>query len=81
MLVLPRRIGLSSPSYGPAAEVDSRGQFMLEGMTTSDYELELSVHSRSHPNLQFPRAKQSVAVVKGKETAVTLILNLGAKPH
>ena len=80
MWVSSRRIGLSSPSSGPSVQVDSRGQFTLEGMITGEYELELSVMSRANPNLQFPRVKQSVTVVKGMETVLTLILNLGAKP-
>ena len=79
--IYSRRNGPSGPSNGPATEVDSRGQFTLEGMTTGDYELELNVHSRANPGLQFPRARQSVTVVKEKETVVTLILNLGSKTN
>lgn len=79
--IYSRRNGPSGPSNGPATEVDSRGQFTLEGMTIGDHELELNVRSRGNPNLQFPSARQSVTVVKGKETVVTLILNLGSKTN
>jgi uncharacterized protein DUF4198 len=74
IMVFSRRVGPNSSGNGPSAEVDSRGQFALEGMTVGDHELTLI--GSSMPSQQ---EKYLVSVMKGKETNVVLTLNVGAK--
>jgi hypothetical protein len=81
IMVFSRRAGPDGSGGGPSAEVDSRGQFTLEGMTVGDHELTLSVFPGGASNAlpPTPPVKQLVSVLKGKETTVILTLNLGAK--
>jgi len=74
MMVFSRRVGPDGSGNGPSAEVDSRGQFTLEGLTVGDYELTL-IGSHMPPQQE----KHLVNVAPGKETNVVLTLNLGAK--
>ncbi len=81
IMVFSRHAGPNSPSSGPWAEVDARGQFTLEGMMVGEHELTLNVSPGRGANAtqQIPPVKQVVSVMRGKETAVTLTLNLGTK--
>jgi len=66
---------------GPSAEVDSRGQFALEGLIAGDHELTLHVMPGPGADAlpRIPPSKQFVSVTKWKESAVTFVLNLGTK--
>jgi Carboxypeptidase regulatory-like domain len=61
------------------ANADSRGHFMLEGMTVGDYELTLSVRNASTYALLALPTRHLINVARGKENNVILTLNLGAK--
>ncbi|HEY0375795.1 MAG TPA: carboxypeptidase-like regulatory domain-containing protein [Pyrinomonadaceae bacterium] len=73
--------GLGYMSHG--VSVDSRGQFVLEGMPAGEYELTLETYFEyapaSPPHMFPPAVKQTVSVVNGVASEVTLTLDLNAK--
>jgi protocatechuate 3,4-dioxygenase beta subunit len=77
MYLAARRPSHSEMSL-PGVEVDARGNFVLEGLPTGQYQLRLRV--QLGPNgPPIPPVTQSVNVVNGTETEVTLVLDLSAK--
>jgi protocatechuate 3,4-dioxygenase beta subunit len=79
MFVSARRRG---DSMGPAmrgAQVDSRGRFIIEGMSTGEYELTLQTIMTGNAPRRIAPVKQSVTITSGVEAEITLTLDLNAK--
>jgi protocatechuate 3,4-dioxygenase beta subunit len=80
MYISARRRGDTAGPDRRGAQVDSRGRFVLEGMSSGEYELTLQTFT---PGAQQPRrfapVKQSVTVTNGVESETTLTLDLNAK--
>lgn len=61
------------------AQVDSRGRFVIEGISPGDYELTLQAFVPGNPPRRIPPVKQSVTIANGVEAEVTMTLDLEAK--
>lgn len=61
------------------ATVDSRGKFLIEGLPTGHYLLNLRVHLPPGSRFKAPEIKQTVSIASGLETETTLILDLTQK--
>jgi hypothetical protein len=75
-----------SGGFGGPVEVNSRGQFVIEGLTPGEYELSLTVNPEIDPNsapspdLNIPAPViQKVIVPKATEAHVTMTLDLSRK--
>jgi hypothetical protein len=67
------------PRHG--AQVDSRGRFVIEGMSAGEYELTLQTFlNAGGTQRRLPPVKQSVTVINGVETEVNFTVDLSAKP-
>jgi protocatechuate 3,4-dioxygenase beta subunit len=80
MIVYARRRGDTTggpPNRG--AQVDSRGRFVIEGMSAGDYELTLQAFVVETPARRMMSVKQNVTVSNGVEAEVTMTLDLSAK--
>lgn len=80
LVVYARRRGDTSGQVNRGAQVDTRGRFLIEGISPGDYELTLQAFLIGTPPLRLAPVKQSVAVVNGVEAEVTMTLDLEAKP-
>jgi protocatechuate 3,4-dioxygenase beta subunit len=69
---------VAPPNRG--AQVDSRGRFIIEGMSTGDYELTLQAFLIEAPPRRLAPVKQNVTVVNGVEAEVVMTLDLNARP-
>jgi protocatechuate 3,4-dioxygenase beta subunit len=81
MFVSVRRRGGGDPAM-PAnrgAQVDSRGRFIIEGMSNGDYELTLQTFLAGNPQRRLPPVKQNVTVTNGVEAEVIFTVDLNAK--
>jgi protocatechuate 3,4-dioxygenase beta subunit len=78
VMVTARRRGDVAGMGYHSAQVDSRGRFLIEGLTTGDYELNLQVYI---PGTQrrIPPVKQMVTIANGVEAEVSFTLDLNAK--
>jgi hypothetical protein len=80
--VMARRA--SDGEHQAGAQVDSRGNFILEGLLAAEYDLELNVYiipSEGARPTRLPTVRQRVTVTDGAETRVTLDLNLSQTPN
>ena len=69
----------SDGQHQTGAEVDSRGNFILEGLLAADYDLELNVYiipSEGARPPRLPTVRQRVTITNGTEARVTLDLDL-----
>jgi hypothetical protein len=69
----------TSSVHMPSPQVDSRGHFVVEGLTAGTYEINASLFvpgSRVRPS-----GKQQVTVTDGAVTEVTITLDLGRQPE
>src|SRR5262249_48133280 len=73
-------------SRGQIAQIDGRGQFMIEGLTPGEYELQMSVISREPMDSRvqklgpsITKVKERVVVSNGGEARATLIIDLSGK--
>ncbi|HYJ46161.1 MAG TPA: hypothetical protein VEV81_06060, partial [Pyrinomonadaceae bacterium] len=58
------------------AQVDSRGRFLIEGLPTGEYEVNLQVYPNSGGGQRRPQQiRQRVSVTNGVESEVTLTIN------
>jgi hypothetical protein len=72
------------PSWrGPGGQVDARGQFMIENLPPGEYELQVSVYSRTPGDKRveqlqpiFSKVKERVVVSNGAEARATLVVDL-----
>ncbi len=83
LVVLAHRVGGTAPRVGWAG-VDALNHFLIEGLSTGEYELSLIVYPPSVtpiPELPPPATKRSVRVEDGAEVPVTLILDLSQKEN
>jgi protocatechuate 3,4-dioxygenase beta subunit len=79
VLISARRRGDTAGPANRGAQVDSRGRFLIEGMTTGEYELTLQVFIPGTPPRRIAPIKQNVAVTNGVEAEVTLVIDMNAK--
>lgn len=66
--------------FAKHAQVDARGQFIVEGLSQGNYKVYLMIFSYNadaQPN--FPRAEQSVSIPDGTRREITLVLDLTKK--
>ena len=75
----------AKPFAGHGAEVDSRGQFIIEGLPPGEYEVSINPAYNSPPTRKLPTVKQTITVVNDStsEAAITFDLNAmteGAQP-
>jgi protocatechuate 3,4-dioxygenase beta subunit len=78
MVVYATRRGEQAGPPTRGAQIDSRGRFVIEGMSSGDYELTLQTFLIGTQRRLAP-VKQNVTVVNGVETEVTMTLDLQAK--
>jgi len=72
------------PSWrGTGGQVDARGQFMIESLPPGEYELQVSVYSRTPGDKRveqlqpiFSKVKERVVVSNGAEARATLVIDL-----
>jgi hypothetical protein len=64
---------------GRGAQVDSRGRFVIEGLSSGDYDLTLQVIIPGERARRIAPVKQSVTVTSGVEADVVMTLDLNAK--
>lgn len=74
-----RRGGDPAMPTNRGAQVDSRGRFIIEGMSNGDYELTLQTFLAGNPQRRLPPVKQNVTVTNGVEAEVTMTVDLNAK--
>ena len=77
-----RRLGEDPDSFtsvGSAAQVDARGQFLMEGLMPGTYEVNGAIYILGTRS-PFRRTKQQVVVTDGGVTNVTLTVNLESTP-
>ncbi len=79
LIVYAQRRGEQGGPTNRGAQVDSRGRFIIEGMSPGDYELTLQAFLIGTPPRRIVPARQNVTVVNGVETEVTMTLDLEAK--
>jgi protocatechuate 3,4-dioxygenase beta subunit len=70
-IVSCKRLGSESSARFGSSEVDSRGQFLIEGLVAGQYEVFAAVRSRVSPALRL-EAKQTVSISDGVQAEVTL---------
>ena len=71
-----------SPPIHKYGEIDARGRFVIEGLTSGEYVLNLHGGSFDLPGgkpLRMKAEKQTVVVTNGAETEVTIVLEPAAK--
>lgn len=79
MMVTARRRGESTMGMGNrGGQVDSRGRFLIEGISTGEYELTLQAYVLGAQR-RFAPVKQNVTVTDGVEAEVNFTLDLNAK--
>lgn len=78
MLVFVRKIGNKASGDGGLSEVDSKGNFLIESLSSGEYELILTSLPSGGP-LPFAPVKQIIDVPPTGVTEVKLALNLGSK--
>ncbi|MEP7273112.1 MAG: carboxypeptidase-like regulatory domain-containing protein [Acidobacteriota bacterium] len=61
------------------AEVDARGQFLLEGLSQGNYRLSVGPLYFSAPETKLPKNEQTVTVVGNSRQEVTLVLDFSRK--
>jgi hypothetical protein len=74
------RIGGPRPDFMPSERVDARGFFLLEGLPTGEYELQVYATARKEPpewRYQRPTAKQTVAIANDQTVEIVMTINLG----
>jgi protocatechuate 3,4-dioxygenase beta subunit len=79
MIVTARRRTDTMGLGNRGAQVDSRGRFVIEGLSSGDYELTLQAFVPGIPPRRFAPVKQSVTISNGVEAEVVLTLDLNAK--
>lgn len=79
MYVTARRRGDTTGPQRYGAQVDSRGRFLLEGMSSGEYELTLQTFSPDVPQPRIVPNKQTVTVTNGVESETTFTLDLKAR--
>ncbi|HLM56413.1 MAG TPA: carboxypeptidase regulatory-like domain-containing protein [Pyrinomonadaceae bacterium] len=80
VMALARRMSGGEEGTGGgarAAEVDSRGRFLIENLAPGDYEVRVSVYGAGRPLVSEP---QRVTVSGDSELQVTLTLDMNAQP-
>src|SRR5580765_4550885 len=66
---------------GPGAEVDARGNFLIENLSTGTYEVTLQINRLSpRPQRSIPPQKQTVNVTNGSATEVNFVIDLTPRP-
>ncbi len=78
LVVYARRRSDTAGPPNRGAQVDSRGRFLIEGMSPGDYELTLQAFVPGTPPRRIAPVKQSVTVANGVEAEVTMTLDLNA---
>lgn len=81
LFVLARRAGADPAAVTASAEVDARGNFVLEGLAAGEYELVLGAGrpGAAGGGLIYSAARQTVRVADGSPSEVTLVFAPGAK--
>lgn len=82
LMVIARRDGQAPNAYSslPPAQVDSRGQFLFEGLPPGDYKLALSGwRPRSGEPMAMPRMEHSVTITGNIRQEAVLVLDLTPK--
>lgn len=79
VVVSVRRRGDTSGMGYRGAQVDSRGRFLIEGISTGEYELTLQAYIPGGMQRRIPTVKQNVTIANGVEAEVTFTLDLNAK--
>jgi hypothetical protein len=80
MMVSARRLNDNSGGNPPAARVDARGSFLIEGLSTGEYELILNTSfMETDAPRRIPPVRQKINVMSGTEVEATIILDLNAK--
>lgn len=74
-----RRTDTTAGPPNRGAQVDSRGRFVIEGMSNGDYELTLQAYLVGTPAQRIAPVKQNVTVTNGVEAEVVMTLDLNAK--
>jgi len=77
-----RPAGEGSPPIHKFAEIDARGRFVIEGLPSGEYVLNLNGGSFDSPGgkpLRMKAEKQTVVVTNGAETEVTIVLEQAVK--
>lgn len=83
MSVTARREGEEAGSISSIrpAQVDARGQFLLEGLSPGNYKLILVAYPQDfQPGQKPPRAEQNVTVGSDGRQEVSMVLDLSAQP-
>ena len=75
-------------SWGESDQIDGRSQFMIEGLTPGEYELQLSVYSAAPMDARISKleplitkARERVVVSNGSEARAILIIDLSRKEN
>jgi protocatechuate 3,4-dioxygenase beta subunit len=77
MYISARRRGeTGQPNRG--TQVDSRGRFLLEGLTTGEFELTLRTYIPDTPQRRIAPVKQNVVVTNGLESETNFTVDLNA---
>jgi 5-hydroxyisourate hydrolase-like protein (transthyretin family) len=82
LIVMARRAGAAET--GPqmnAAEVDSRGRFVIEGLMGGEYELTVRGVVRATPPRRMPTVRQTITVPDGGDVSVTVAYDLSKPPE
>ena len=79
MFVTARRRGDTTGPERRGAQVDSRGSFVIEGMSSGEYELTLQIFSPGAPQRRIAPVKQIVTVTNGVESEATFTLDLNTR--
>ncbi|MBS1786654.1 MAG: carboxypeptidase regulatory-like domain-containing protein [Acidobacteria bacterium] len=78
LMVRAQREGMSEDLFGTGnAEIDARGQFLIEGLAVGTYKLKLlSVSFAPGDRVKLPPVEQTVAVAANSRQEVVLVLDL-----
>jgi hypothetical protein len=81
LFVFARRAGTDAAAITASAEVDERGNFILEGLAAGEYELTLGARQpgATSGEMRFSAARRTVRVSDNAASDVTLVFESGAK--
>jgi hypothetical protein len=81
LFVMARRTDSSNFQFRLPSQVDIKGHFVIDGLSTGDYELRLSggFSGPQAPRKPLPSITRNVTVTSGATTDVTLTINLSEK--